>query len=90
MKNIKKVFSWKFHLTTPIKIAYFDPQHVYIDRKNEVDYNHIFFKEYINIGDAPMKTLKWTTDFKSEEETSIVPVTTNFYGTYLTGKLQAE
>ncbi|OIS95652.1 hypothetical protein A4A49_17679 [Nicotiana attenuata] len=38
------------------------------------DYNHILFKEYVDIGEAPMKILEWTTDFRPEEETSIVPV----------------
>ncbi|OIS98248.1 hypothetical protein A4A49_33444 [Nicotiana attenuata] len=74
MEEIRKIFVRKFHMTGTVKIAYFDPQYVYIDFSNEVDYNHIRFKEYIDIGDAPMKILKWTADFKPEEETTIVPV----------------
>lgn len=74
MEEIRKVFISKFHLTGSVKIAYFDFRHVYIDFTNEVDFNHIRFKEFIDIGDAPMKNLKWTPDFKPGEETSIVPV----------------
>lgn len=63
----------QFHLIGSMKIAYFDPKHVYIDFTNEVEYNHILFKEYVDIGESPMKILKWTADFKPEEETTIVP-----------------
>lgn len=73
MEEIRKVFIRQFHLTGQVKIAYFDPKHIYIDFSNEVDYNHILFKEYIDIGETPMKILKWTADFKPEEETTIVP-----------------
>lgn len=73
MEEIRKVFVRQFHLTSLLKIAYFDPKHVYIDFTNEVEYNHILFKEYVDIGESPMKILKWTADFKPEEETTIVP-----------------
>lgn len=73
MEEIRKVFIQQFHLTGSVKIAYFDPKHVYIKFSNEVDYKHILFKEYIDIVEAPMKILKWTPNFKPEEETSIVP-----------------
>lgn len=74
MEELRKVFISQFHLTGLVKIAYFDFRHVYLDFTNEVDYNHILFKEYVDIGEAPMKILKWTADFKLEEETLIVPV----------------
>lgn len=60
MEEIRKIFVRKFHMTSIIKIAYFDPRHVYIHISNKVDYNHIRFKEYIDIRDAPMKILKWS------------------------------
>ncbi|KAK4339973.1 hypothetical protein RND71_041435 [Anisodus tanguticus] len=62
LDEIRKVFDRQFHLLDTVKISYFDPKHVYIDCGNEVDYNHIFLKEYIDIA-----------DFKPEEKTSIVP-----------------
>lgn len=74
MEELRKVFISQFHLIGSVKIAYLDFRHVYLDFTNEVDYNHILFKEYVDIGEAPMKILKWTTHFKPEEETSIVPV----------------
>ncbi|OIT29407.1 hypothetical protein A4A49_52394 [Nicotiana attenuata] len=74
MEEIRKTFIRQFQLSASVKIAYFDPKHVYLDFANEVDYNHVFAKDYIDIGDAPMKILKWTPDFKPEEETPIVPV----------------
>lgn len=74
MEEIRKTFIKQFYLTGPVKILYFDPKHVYLDFANEVDYNHVFTKEYIDIEDAPMKILKWTLDFKPQEETFIVPV----------------
>lgn len=74
MEEIRKTFVSQFHLTGTIKIAYFDPIHVYLDFDNDVDYNYVFTKDYIDIGDSPMKILKWTPNFKSEEETSIVPI----------------
>lgn len=57
-----------------MKIAYFDPKHDYIYFTNHVDYNHILFKEYVDIGEAPMKIMKWTADFKLKVESSIIPV----------------
>lgn len=73
MEEIRKTFVNKFQLTGSVKIAYFDPKHVYLDFSNDVDYNHLFTKGYIDIGDSPLKILKWKLDFKPEEETSIVP-----------------
>ncbi|KAM3361127.1 hypothetical protein P3S68_015981 [Capsicum galapagoense] len=70
MDEIRKV---QFHLIGLVKIAFFDHRHVYIDFSNEVDYNHVLFKEFVDIGESPMKILKWTTDFNPEEEISIVP-----------------
>ena len=74
MDEIRRVYISQFHLRGSVKIAYFDPHHVYLDITYEVDYNHILFKEFVDIGDVPMKILKWTVDFKLEVETSIVPV----------------
>lgn len=74
MEEIREVFISQFHLIGSVKIAYFDFIDIYIDFTNEVDHNHILFNEYVDIGESPMKILKWTTDFKPEEETSIVPV----------------
>ncbi|PHU20007.1 hypothetical protein BC332_11158 [Capsicum chinense] len=70
MDEIRKV---QFHLIGLVKIAFFDHRHVYIDFSNEVDYNHVLFKEFVDIGESPMKILKWTTDFNPEKEISIVP-----------------
>ncbi|KAF3658029.1 hypothetical protein FXO38_13423 [Capsicum annuum] len=72
MDEIRKV---QFHLIGLVKIAFFDHRHVDIDFSNEVDYNHVLFKEFVDIGESPMKILKWTTDFNPEEEISIVPLT---------------
>lgn len=47
---------------------------MYLDFTNEVDYNHILFKEFVDIEDVPMKILKWSVDFKPEIETTIVLV----------------
>lgn len=44
MEEIRRAFVRQFHLSGPVKIAYFDPKHVYIDFNNIVDYNHIFFQ----------------------------------------------
>lgn len=74
MEEIRKTFVSQFQFIATVKILYFNPKHVYLDFANEVDYNHIFAKEYIDIGDAPMKILKWTPNFKPEEEISIVPI----------------
>ncbi|KAM3252948.1 hypothetical protein P3L10_007018 [Capsicum annuum] len=41
MEEIRKVFVSQFHLTGPVKIAYFNFRHVYIDFANEVDFNHV-------------------------------------------------
>lgn len=74
MELIRKTFNSQFHLTGSVKIAYFDPKHVYLDFANDVDYNHVFAEEFIDIGETPMKILKWTLYFKLEEEASIFPV----------------
>ncbi|KAH0715343.1 hypothetical protein KY284_008248 [Solanum tuberosum] len=74
MEEIRKAFATRYHLKEPVKVAYFNNRHVCLDFANEVDYNHILFKNYIHIGDSPMKVLKWSPDFKPEEETPIAPV----------------
>lgn len=74
MEEIRKVFIRQFHLTRSVKIAYFDFRHVYIDFTNEVDFSHIRFKEFIDIGEVTMNILKWTPNYKPEEETSIIPI----------------
>ncbi|KAH0748056.1 hypothetical protein KY290_027288 [Solanum tuberosum] len=74
MEEIRKAFATRYHLKEPVKVAYFNNRHVYLDFANEVDYNHILFKNYIHIGDSPMKVLKWSPDFKPEEETPIAHV----------------
>ncbi|OIT04772.1 hypothetical protein A4A49_14845 [Nicotiana attenuata] len=56
------------------QIAFYDYQTVYIDFTNEVDFNNIYFKPFVNIDPYIMKVLKWTPDFKPEKETSIVPL----------------
>lgn len=65
MEEIRKVFISKFHLTGSVKIAYFDFRHVYIDFTNEVDFNHIRFKEFIEIGDAPIEDLEMDIGFQT-------------------------
>lgn len=74
MDDIKKTFIRQFQLSSQVKISYFDPKHIYVDFVNKVDYNHIFVKNYIDIGDTPIKILKWTPYFKPQVETPIVPV----------------
>lgn len=74
MEELRKLFISQFHLKGTVKIAYYDYMTVYIDFTNEVDYKHVYFKPFINIGSYTMKILKWTPDFKPEQETSIVPV----------------
>lgn len=74
MEEMRKLFISQFHLKGPVKIAYKDHKCIYIDFNNEDDYNHIYLKPYLVLGGHHMKILKWTTDFKPEVETSIVPV----------------
>ncbi|OIT20671.1 hypothetical protein A4A49_38227 [Nicotiana attenuata] len=76
MEDIRKAFVSQFHLKGTVKIAYYDPQHVYIDFANEVDYTHIKLKKFVDINGTPMKILLWTPDFKQEVETPIVQRTT--------------
>lgn len=93
MEEIRKVFIRQFQLTGSVKIAYFDPRHVYIDFSNEVDYNHVLFKENIDIGDAPMKVMKWTADFKPEKKhllSQYGSLFINYPGIYSTGRLSLE
>lgn len=71
--EIRKSLATKFHLKDSAKVAYFNPQHVYLDFSNETDYSHILFKSWIHIGDTPMKILNYTPDFKPEVGTSIAP-----------------
>ncbi|XP_060210382.1 uncharacterized protein LOC132637284 [Lycium barbarum] len=74
MEDIRKSFVSQFQLRRTPKIAYFDPEHVYIDFYNEVDYTHIQSKTYVYIDECPMKVLKWSPDFTPKKETSIVLV----------------
>lgn len=74
MEEIRKSLATKFHLKDSVKVAYFNPQHVYLDFTNETDYNHILSKSWIHIGDTPTKILTWSPDFKPEVETSIASV----------------
>ena len=74
MDEIRKVFIRQFQLIGSVKIAFFDYRHVYLDFTNEVDYNHVLSKEFVEIDKYPMKILKWIANFKLDEETSIAPV----------------
>lgn len=74
MKEIRKILVSQFHLIGSVKIAYFDFRHTYIDFSNEIDFNHVQFKEFVDIRDSTMKILKWTLEFKSEEEMLIVSI----------------
>lgn len=74
MDEIRKVFIRQFQLIGSVKIAFFNYRHVYLDFTNELDYDHVLFKEFMDIGDFSMKILKWTANFKPDEETSTFPV----------------
>ncbi|MCD9639417.1 hypothetical protein HAX54_023932 [Datura stramonium] len=63
MEEIRTSLATKFHLKGPVKMAFFNPQHVYLDFFNETNYNHILFKNWIHIGESAMKVLKWSPDF---------------------------
>lgn len=74
MEEIRKIFVSQFHLKAIVKIAYFDYKYIYLNFANEVNYNHIYSKTFIQYGECPMKILKWTLNFKLEVETPIVLV----------------
>uniref|UniRef100_M1DQL1 LINE-type retrotransposon LIb DNA, complete sequence, Insertion at the S11 site n=1 Tax=Solanum tuberosum TaxID=4113 RepID=M1DQL1_SOLTU len=74
MEELRKLFIGQFQLLGTVKIAFYDYRCVYMDFTNEVDFKHIYFKPFIDIGPYTMKVMKWTPDFKPEQETSTVPI----------------
>lgn len=74
MEEVRELFVSHYHLKGNVKIAYYDYKTVYINFTNEIDFNHIYFKWFIYLGQYTTKVMKWTRDFKSEQETSIVSV----------------
>ncbi|KAH0672746.1 hypothetical protein KY284_023833 [Solanum tuberosum] len=74
MEELRKLFIGQFQLLGTVKIAFYDYRCVYLDFTNEVDFKHIYFKPFIDIGSYTMKVMKWTPDFKLEQETSTVPI----------------
>lgn len=66
IEELRKLFVSQFHLKGTVKIAYYDYKTVYIDFSNEVDFNHIYFKPFVNIGSYTMKILRWTPNFRPD------------------------
>ncbi|KAG5593256.1 hypothetical protein H5410_043770 [Solanum commersonii] len=74
MEELRKLFIGQFQLLGTVKIAFYDYRCVYLDFTNEVDFKHIYFKPFIDIGPYTMKVMKWTPDFKPESKKHLVPV----------------
>ncbi|KAH0641234.1 hypothetical protein KY285_037820 [Solanum tuberosum] len=74
MEEVRKLFVSHVPLKGTVKIAYFDPSHVYIDFTNDEDFYHIYFKPFITLGPYSMKIIRWTPDLVPENETTIAPV----------------
>lgn len=74
MEDIRRSFISQFPMKGTIKIAYFDPKHVYLDFTTLTDYNFIYFKRFINLAGCTMKLGPWTPDFVPEIETPLAPV----------------
>ncbi|KAF3655453.1 hypothetical protein FXO38_08401 [Capsicum annuum] len=63
MEELRKLFVRQYHLKGSVKIAYYDYRTVYIDFTNETNFNHIYFKPFIHLGQYTMKVMKWTPKF---------------------------
>lgn len=74
MELIRKSFTQQTQLTGGVKIAHYNPRHVYIDLDNEQDYITVWTQQRMYIDSQLMRLQKWTPTFTPREETPIVPV----------------
>ncbi|PHT27304.1 hypothetical protein CQW23_33091 [Capsicum baccatum] len=74
MEVIRKQFILQTQLTGGVKIAHYNPRHVYIDLDNEQDYITVWTQQRMYIDNQLMRLQKWTPTFTPKEETPIVPV----------------
>ncbi|WRX28179.1 Ribonuclease H domain - like 10 [Theobroma cacao] len=65
-------------LSGAYNIRWMDYKHVLIHLSNEQDFNRIWTKQTWFIAKQKMRVFKWTPDFESEKESSIVPVWISF------------
>lgn len=68
----------KFLEQTPLKgkvrIGAYDYRHVFIDFNNELDFNSVYFKRFMDIAGSLMRIFKWLPDFDPTVESSLAPV----------------
>ncbi|KAG5606156.1 hypothetical protein H5410_027648 [Solanum commersonii] len=74
MELIRKSFILQTQLTGGVNIAHYNTRHVFIDLENELDYNIVWTQQRMTIEGKLMRIHIWTPNFKSEEETPIVPI----------------
>ncbi|PHT59573.1 hypothetical protein CQW23_01936 [Capsicum baccatum] len=74
MELIRKNFILQTQLTGGVKIAHYNPRHVYIDLDNEQDYITVWNQQRMYIDNQLMRLQMWTPTFTPKEETLIVPV----------------
>lgn len=74
LEVIRKSFILQTQLSGGVKIAHFNAKHAYIDLDNEMDYVTVWTKQRMSIDGQLMRIKLWTPNFKSEEETPIVPI----------------
>ncbi|XP_060170457.1 uncharacterized protein LOC132601380 [Lycium barbarum] len=72
MEELRKLFVSQYHLKETPTMAYYDYRTVYIDFTNEIDFNHIYFKPYIHIGQYAIKVQKWTNVAKVKVEIDLL------------------
>ncbi|KAL2527460.1 Uncharacterized protein Adt_12514 [Abeliophyllum distichum] len=77
MVEIRSIFQ-KFGFCDDFKLGLIDYKHILIHLTHEYDYNCLFLKPLWFIDGCPISVLKWTRDFYSDAETSIVHVWISF------------
>lgn len=73
MEVIRKFFV-SLGLKGACSVGLFDTNHVIIRPTQEEDYTRLFVRRTWFVQSSPMTISKWTPDFKSSQESSIVPV----------------
>lgn len=71
---IRKISIQKTDLNGGVNIAHYNTKLVFIDLKNERDYNTIWTKQRMTIEGKLITIQAWTPLFNPKEETSIVQV----------------
>lgn len=73
MERSRKIFN-KLDLKGNFSSGHLDQKHVLIRVHHEGDFNILWLKETRFLNGYPMRIFCWTSNFRADEESSIVPI----------------